>query len=299
MEKQGEKVQESLTPIGSSSIGPIKPTVPTQAKRLNRTGVILPVNLLEKNSPSTPTTPVVTTPPVVPEQISVSGSSGSQMQSLSSSPSTRKNSIPAVQPAAGSVIFNVTRPPVPPSGAAFPPPPGVLHRFPPPQPNSSSGWKDGGWKDPPKSGWNDSPPRKDWAGSSTIPIHVTPNVTLSRVPPPPVIRREYSPSYPLIEYEKIEAESVNLPESPRFQAEWDRPLYTLRYQKILNSATSNTERARILVIVRVQPWFPANGVFSSHRLSVHQDCKLAQLSSEAFVSEECTIVYCFRLLHLV
>ena len=196
MEKQGEKVQESLTPIGSSSIGPIKPTVPTQAKRLNRTGVILPVNLLEKNSPSTPTTPVVTTPPVVPEQISVSGSSGSQMQSLSSSPSTRKNSIPAVQPAAGSVIFNVTRPPVPPSGAAFPPPPGVLHRFPPPQPNSSSGWKDGGWKDPPKSGWNDSPPRKDWAGSSTIPIHVTPNVTLSRVPPPPVIRREYSPSYP-------------------------------------------------------------------------------------------------------
>ena len=206
MEKQGEKVQENIT----GNIGPIKPTIPTQAKRLNRTGVILPVNLIEKNSPTTPTTPVA---PSVVSESHATGSSGSQIQPLHAAPSpssttgtaTRRTSIPSVQPATTPTMFTSTRPPIPPSSAAFPPvPPGVVvHRFPPPpSQNPGSGWKEGGWKDPPKSGWNDSPPRPaDWASvgrttGATIPIHVTPNVTLSRVPPPPVIRREYSPSYP-------------------------------------------------------------------------------------------------------
>ena len=34
--------------------------------------------------------------------------------------------------------------------------------------------------------------------------------------------------------------------NPCFQSKWDRSLYTLQYQKLLSSVTSDTEKARIL-----------------------------------------------------
>ena len=41
--------------------------------------------------------------------------------------------------------------------------------------------------------------------------------------------------------------SVNsIPENPRFQSEWDKPLYFKRQKELLQSAPSDTERARIL-----------------------------------------------------
>ena len=52
MEKQGEKVHEHIlsnAPLNSLSIGPIKPMQKTNTKRLNKTGVVLPAELLAKD----------------------------------------------------------------------------------------------------------------------------------------------------------------------------------------------------------------------------------------------------------
>ena len=44
MKQQGEKVQEILSnaPLSNPNIGPIKPVVQTNVKRMNKTGVKLP-----------------------------------------------------------------------------------------------------------------------------------------------------------------------------------------------------------------------------------------------------------------
>ena len=96
----------------------------------------------------------------------------------------------------------------PPSGYGVAP---VIPNVPPVRPYFQSGHpnpsssRTSGWKDPPKSGWNESPPR-DYRSSPNGIVHVTKNITLKRVTdsstpttyltPPPVIRREYSPSIP-------------------------------------------------------------------------------------------------------
>ena len=43
---------------------------------------------------------------------------------------------------------------------------------------------------------------------------------------------------------KLRSGSVNLPQNPIFQSEWDKPLYEARF----DSATSEAERARLLSV---------------------------------------------------
>lgn len=222
MKQQGEKVQEILSnaPLSNPNIGPIKPVVQTSAKRLNKTGVKLPVNF-QSNSPTTILTPTTPTTPIDLKQEPAThlqeGSSGSSVRppvvpSVVPSSQSRNGQFMPQRPTFPPAMAN-SGPPIPPSGLPFAPPSGygvapVIPNVPPVRPyfqsghsNSSAG-RTSGWKDPPKSGWNESPPR-DYRSSPNGIVHVTKNITLKRVTdsstpttyltPPPVIRREYSP----------------------------------------------------------------------------------------------------------
>lgn len=221
MKQQGEKVQEILSnaPLSSPNIGPIKPVVQTNAKRLNKTGVKLPVNF-QSNSPTvTPTTPTTPSSGIdLKREPLQEGSSGSQLRPPVV-PSVRNGSYQPQRPSfpptghavAGHTVslnhpgghpMTHSAPPVPPTGPPFAPPanfsaavpqsvPVVPPVRPPPHYGSSSNHygsssgnhhrhQSGGWKDPPKSGWNDSPPREYHQSPNGI-VHVTPNVSLKRV----------------------------------------------------------------------------------------------------------------------
>jgi hypothetical protein len=47
---------------------------------------------------------------------------------------------------------------------------------------------------------------------------------------------------------KLRSGSVNLPQNPIFQSEWDKPLYEARFDLLLHSAISEAERARLLSV---------------------------------------------------
>jgi hypothetical protein len=47
---------------------------------------------------------------------------------------------------------------------------------------------------------------------------------------------------------KLRSGSINLPQNPIFQSEWDKPLYEARFDLLLHSATSEAERARLLSV---------------------------------------------------
>ena len=47
---------------------------------------------------------------------------------------------------------------------------------------------------------------------------------------------------------KLRSGSVNLPQNPIFQSEWDKHLYEARFDLLLHSATSEAERARLLSV---------------------------------------------------
>jgi hypothetical protein len=47
---------------------------------------------------------------------------------------------------------------------------------------------------------------------------------------------------------KLSSGSVALPQNPIFQSEWDKPLYEARFDPLLQSVTSEAERARLLSV---------------------------------------------------
>ena len=47
---------------------------------------------------------------------------------------------------------------------------------------------------------------------------------------------------------KLRSGLVNLPQNPIFQSEWDKPLYEVRFDRLLQSAPSEAERARLLSV---------------------------------------------------
>jgi hypothetical protein len=47
---------------------------------------------------------------------------------------------------------------------------------------------------------------------------------------------------------KTNSGSVDLPQNPIFQSEWDKPLYEVRFDRLLQSTTSEAERARLLAV---------------------------------------------------
>ena len=47
---------------------------------------------------------------------------------------------------------------------------------------------------------------------------------------------------------KSHSGSVDLPQNPIFQSEWDKPLYEVRFDQLLQSATTEAERARLLAV---------------------------------------------------
>jgi hypothetical protein len=47
---------------------------------------------------------------------------------------------------------------------------------------------------------------------------------------------------------KSRSGSVDLPQNPIFQSEWDKPLYEVRFDQLLQSATTEAERARLLAV---------------------------------------------------
>ena len=64
---------------------------------------------------------------------------------------------------------------------------------------------------------------------------------------PPQIREDPNDFYQMgITAWKTKLGRVNLPENPLFQAEWDKPQYLLRLNTLLESASSEEDKARIL-----------------------------------------------------
>lgn len=47
---------------------------------------------------------------------------------------------------------------------------------------------------------------------------------------------------------KILAETVNIPDNPSFQSEWDSPIYGKRYKYLIDSAPTRKEKARLLAM---------------------------------------------------
>ena len=47
---------------------------------------------------------------------------------------------------------------------------------------------------------------------------------------------------------KTHSGSVDLPQNTIFQSEWDKPLYEVRFDRLLQSTTSEAERARLLAV---------------------------------------------------
>ena len=76
---------------------------------------------------------------------------------------------------------------------------------------------------------------------------------------------------------KLSSGSVDLPQKPIFQSEWDKPLYQARFDLLLNSVTSEAERARLISISleNASDWFHAIPIPS---LGLHLDPMQVQIA---------------------